>query len=268
MSKSLKDRMDRYEASYNFMIPPRTYTIVRIDGKNFSKYTKQFNKPFDDDLSDVMDIATVNTCQEFNPKFAYTQSDEVSFLFTDFDTIETEMMFKGKVQKLCSLIASKFTAEFNNTMLMRKASQSEDASDFLCDILEGNVLPITACFDARVFIIPDFREVSNYFVWRQQDATRNSVSMAASSYYSHKQLTGVSGSDKQDLLMDKGINWNNYKTKYKRGIVINRKEISVPTLTTNSIENIMRKKWVLDNDTPIFTQDKEFLFNMIPIIGQ
>jgi tRNA(His) 5'-end guanylyltransferase len=262
--KDLGTRMKAFEACYDVRVPARTYVIIRLDGKGFSKYTKMFDKPFDDKLSNVMDVATVELCKYLNPKFAYTQSDEISLVFTDIENIESELVFDGKVQKLCSISASKVTAAFNKTMLRILASFKYNKDELFQKITTGHLPEIDAVFDSRVFIIPDFREVSNYFIWRQQDCTRNSVSMAASANFSHKSLEGKSSEEKQEMLFtQKGINWNDYKTKYKRGTIIRKQKLFVEGQNGEPVE---RSKWLPDYNTPIFTQDKEYLYNLIPTI--
>jgi tRNA(His) 5'-end guanylyltransferase len=259
--KSLSDRMKSYEACYETRVPARTYTIIRLDGKGFSKFTKMFKKPFDDSLSNAMDSATIKLCEYLNPKFAYTQSDEISLVFTDVENIESELIFDGKVQKLCSISASKVTAAFNKTML-QIAALTMSPDELYSKVISGVFPEIDAVFDSRVFIIPDFREVSNYFIWRQQDCTRNSISMAASSVYSHKELEGKSSSEKQEMLFQKGINWNDYKTKYKRGTVIKKHSFEVEGPNN---EVVTRSKWI-PVETPKFTEQKEFLYGLIPVV--
>lgn len=263
-NESLGDRMKAYEACYDVRVPARTYVIIRLDGKGFSKYTKMFEKPFDDKLSNVMDVATIELCKYLNPKFAYTQSDEISLVFTDIENIESELIFDGKVQKLCSISASKVTAAFNKTMLKILATFKYNKDELFEKITSGNFPEIDAVFDSRVFIIPDFREVSNYFIWRQQDCTRNSVSMAASANFSHKLLEGKSSDEKQEMLFtEKGINWNDYLPKYKRGTVIKKQTIFVDG---QNDEPVQRSKWLPDYNTPIFTQEREYLYSLIPTI--
>ncbi len=258
--KSLSERMKAYETCYEIKVPSRSYVIVRLDGKGFSKYTQMFEKPFDGKLSMVMDTATIKLCEYLNPKFGYTQSDEISLVFTDIDNIDSELIFDGKLQKLCSISASKVTAEFNKTML-KVLGLFMKPEDLVKKVTSGNFPEIDAVFDARVFIIPDYREVANYFVWRQNDCSRNSVSMAASAYFSHEELEGKSGNEKQDMLFkEKGINWNDYLPKYKRGVIIKRHPIEV--VGPNG-ETAIRNKW-LPAITPEFTKDKEFLYNIIP----
>lgn len=261
--QDLEKRMKSYEKCYDFRIPNRANLLIRLDGKNFSKYTSNFNKPFDDNLSMCMDTATIKLCQYLNPKFAYTQSDEISLYFNNIENIESELIFDGKVQKLCSIAASKLTSAFNITMLRLISTFKYLPDELLMKITTGDLPEIEAVFDARIFVIPDIREVSNYFIWRQQDCTRNSVSMAASANFPSKFLENKSGSQKQDLLMEKGINWNDYKTKYKRGTIIKKMPVFVEGLNN---EPVMRKKWLPDYNTPIFTQDKEYLYNLLPKI--
>lgn len=261
---SFGDRMKEYESCYNFKIPNRSYVIIRLDGKGFSKYTTMFDKPFDDILSNVMDAATIELCKYLNPLFAYTQSDEISLVFSTIENIDADLPFDGKVQKLCSISASKVTAAFNKTMLRMLAAFKPEEFNLMEKIISGEFPELDAVFDSRVFVIPDFREVSNYFIWRQQDCTRNSISMAASAYFSHKQLEGVKSEKKQEMLFtEKGINWNDYKVKYKRGVVVKR---HVVTVNGSNGEPVTRSKWLPDYNTPIFTQEKEYLYNLIPVI--
>jgi tRNA(His) 5'-end guanylyltransferase len=270
-TKSIGDRMKAYEACYDIRVPARTYVMIRLDGKGFSKYTKMFEKPFDRTLSHVMDFATIELCKYMNPKFAYTQSDEISLMFTDLENIDSELIFDGKVQKLCSISASKITQAFNKKMLQILTFKMEE-SVLIDKIRTGDLPEIDAVFDARVYIIPDFREVSNYFIWRQQDCTRNSISMAASANFSHKLLEGKSSSEKQEMLFqEKNINWNDYETKFKRGSIIKKFPIQVEIKENPKGEigvggYATRNKWLPDARTPVFTQDKQYLYDLIPTI--
>ena len=106
---------------------------------------------------------------------------------------------------------------------------------------------IPAFFDARIFNIP-FEEVTNYFVWRQQDATRNSIQMLGQSYFSHKELHGKNVSNIQDMLMDQhGVNWNDVDTRFKRGQCV-----------TSNFED-ERLTFRIDTEVPVFTQDRDFI---------
>lgn len=229
-----------YENRTKQFLMRRTITMIRLDGRGFSKLTKSLNKPFDDQFSDDMDATAVYLCENIQgAKFAYTQSDEITIVLSDFDNLETSAWFDYNVQKMVSIASSLATAKFNQLRLFR----------------DGNSQ--LACFDARVFQVPTVGEMVNSVIWRQQDCTRNSISMASSANFSHKELEGVKGSDKQDMLFtQKNINWNDYKTKYKRGLVVKRQTIIIDDMNGEPIERI---KWLPDYNIPIFTQDKEYL---------
>jgi len=281
--KSLGDRMKEYEGAYKYKLTPRSYIIIRLDEKNFSKYTKNLEKPFDTDLSDAMNQTAVAVCEEFNGKFAYTQSDEISVLITDVGNIEAQPMFGGSLQKLCSLSASVATAKFNEVRnkqyLMNMMLESEiPMEELIKNQMYGDIVdfPKQAFFDARVFIVPSATEAINHMIWRQQDATRNSISMAGQANFSHKELQGLNGSQVQEkLFSDANINWNDFPTKFKRGVCIFKEEYvrmnhhhvvggknvkSVDTTTT------IRHRMKIDMETPVFTQDTGYLQDLIPTI--
>jgi tRNA(His) 5'-end guanylyltransferase len=263
-NKSLEQRMKEYESCYGFKVPNRSYVIIRLDGKGFSKYTKQFNKPFDDTLSNVMDMATIELCKLMVPAFAYTQSDEISLVFSTIENIDADMIFDGKVQKLCSISASKVTAAFNKAMLRLLLGFKYTPEEMIEKILTNDLPEIDAIFDSRVFVIPDIREVSNYFIWRQQDCTRNSVSMAAHALLGHSATMNKSSGEKQEMIFtEKGVNWNDYAVKYKRGTIIKKTNYMIEGPNG---EEVQRSKWLPDYNTPIFTQETEYLYKLIPTV--
>lgn len=196
-STALGDRMKRYEAVTRDFLPRRTYTILRVDGKAFHAYLRRADKPFDAAFMKAMDETMEALCREVSGTvFAYTQSDEISLLLADFANIHTEPWFGGNVQKMVSIAASCATASF----------RMKDSDP--------------AMFDARVFTIPDPVEVANYFLWRQRDAVRNSVSMAAQANFPHRELQGLNGGQLQEkLFTEKGVNWNDYPARARRGAI-------------------------------------------------
>ena len=278
----IADRIkEYYEDRTKTFLMRRMVTIIRLDGKGFSKWTKGLQKPFDEGFTDDMVETAKYLCANIQgAKFAYAQSDEISVVLTDFDNLETSAWFDYNVQKMTSVAASMATAKFNQLRLVRYAKNNVDpyrstwasVLDGTMDANEINDFKI-AMFDARVFQVPTVDEMVNVMIWRQQDATRNSVSMAASEYFSHKSLEGVSSNDKQErLFQEKGINWNDYPAKFKRGTVIKKEEVtlvkrsdSISDKTTVIDENMIftRNVWNADENTPIFTQNKEYLSNLI-----
>jgi tRNA(His) 5'-end guanylyltransferase len=260
-----------YEDRTKSFLMRRMITIIRLDGKGFSKWTKGLNKPFDEGFTDDMIETAKFLCANIQgAKFAYAQSDEISVVLTDFDNMESQAWFDYNVQKMTSIAASLATAEFNRLRLARILY--EDPTKVWGEIISSYKL---AMFDARVFQVPNVDEMVNTMIWRQQDASRNSVSMAASEYFSHKSLEGVSSNDKQErLFQEKGINWNDYQVKFKRGTVVRKVEttfvikddepIDGKTHVIDSSRIYTRNVWEADVDTPIFTQKKEYLCNLLP----
>jgi tRNA(His) guanylyltransferase len=250
---ALGDRMKaQYENRTRVYLPRRTYTIVRVDGKAFHTYCRGLQRPYDFDLMRDMDRTATALCEAMQgARLAYVQSDEISVLLTDFESTDTEAWFDGNLQKIVSIAASCATAAFNS--------------------FRQGVTSRLAMFDARAFTIPDPVEVENYFVWRQQDATRNSISMAAQAQFGRQQLHGVSGDQMQEMLWrEKGINWNDYPAGARRGRAVVRETYTTDvtyvdkrTQEERIAQNVTRSRWVAV-DSPIFTKDRGWLSERIP----
>lgn len=237
---------DQYEDRTRYFLPRRTYTIIRVDGKAFHTLTKNCPRPFDPLLMSTMDMVAQDLCKEIQgAKLAYVQSDEISILLTDFETIHTDAWFDGNIQKIVSVAASIATKSFN----------------------ANSHMTTQAAFDARVFTIPDPVEVSNYFVWRQQDAVRNSIQMAARAVFSHKECNDKNVNELQEMMFQqKQINWNNYSAGEKRGRVILKEYYDHPDAMIPNA-TVSRSRWAA-RGAPSFTQEKEFLKTLIPVVGQ
>ena len=242
-----------YENRTRILLPRRTYTVIRVDGKAFHTYTRGCKRPFDEDLMCAMDAAMAGLCESIEgARLGYVQSDEISIIVTDFGSTQTEAWFDGNVQKIASITASTATAHFNRARL----AQGNDGM---------------AIFDSRVFTIPDPAEVENYLVWRQQDATRNSISMTAQAHFSHKELQGKSSNELQEMLWQQcGINWNDMPTGFKRGRCCVRRTstddveyVDKRTGEAKVAENVTRDAWQVEMP-PVFTQDKEWLRAILP----
>lgn len=239
---SLGDRMKSFEAISSGRLMKRTPVIIRLDGKSFHTFTKKINstndpsmvdQPFSQKLHKVMSQTMVALCNSIqNAKIGYSQSDEISILLTDWTTFTTDQWFGGNVQKIVSVSASLATAYFNHYY----------AVEFNVNYSEVRNL---AFFDSRVFNLPK-EEVNNYFIWRQNDASRNSVQMLGHYHFSQKQMHCKNNSEIQDMLMlEKGVNWNDTSTWKKRGFCYH----------TNQLQ--------LDVEIPIFTQSKDYINNYI-----
>lgn len=259
-STALGDRMKSYEAVTRAVLPRRTYTLARIDGRCFTNYLRHAARPFDFAFMGVMDQVAAALCAEITGSvFAYAHSDEVSVLITDFGSVHTEPWFGGTVQKIASVAASLATAEFG---FRATAAVMADG------LKVPHVRPV---FDARVFTIPDPVEVANYFLWRQRDCVRNSVAMAAQAHFSHKQLNGLNGSQMQELLWwEKGVTWNDYPDEAKRGRVCQRVTSDEVVTYTDKRSGeecsapAVRSRWI-SSAAPRFTADPgSFLAGIVP----
>jgi tRNA(His) guanylyltransferase len=245
----LGDRMkffERQEVGRVFV--PTLPVCVRIDGKNFSKWTKGLKRPYDPRLVKLMVDTTKYLVEETNAVVGYTQSDEISLILYSED-IKSQVFFNGKVQKIVSVIASMTTGYFNSR---------------IPELIPERV-GRTALFDARAWVTPSLEEAVNVLVWREIDATRNSISMAAHNYFSHKRLQGKSCSDMQDMLMtEKDVNWNDYPSFFKRGTYVRRQKI-VRKFTAEEIDNLPEQHDARKNPDLEIERTEVKILNMPPI---
>ncbi len=259
MKDELGDRMkSHYENRTRVFLPRRTYTIIRVDGKCFSSYTKGCEIPFDMGLINDMNETAKYLCEKIQgAEIGFVQSDEISILMTDFATHQTDAWFDGNIQKIVSVAASMATAKFNQLRLKRilKSFGDENGSYMTLSYVE---LMKLAEFDARTFTIPSKTEVMNYFIWRQQDTVRNSISSVAQSLYSHKELEGKNMKVQQEMIFQKGINWNDYDSVLKRGRFVFKETYIKQTTVKGEFVKSERTHWVA-RGCPTFSQEPEFL---------
>lgn len=233
MSDPIGDRMKRYERAAKTALTWRVPVVVRIDGRAFHTYTKGCARPFDENLIAAMDACAVAVCEEAQgAALAYVQSDEISILLHGYRRLDSQPWFDNEVQKIVSISASIAAAE----MTARSPS------------IFGAMK--RAHFDARVFVLPE-AEVCNYFIWRQQDATRNAIQMMASAHYSHRELHCKNTSIMQEMLFQKGVNFNDAPTRHKRGRCVIREHYS--------LDGAERHRWIVDNEIPVFTKDRAYV---------
>lgn len=203
---TLGDRVKRYEAVSKPLLSRRTPVVVRVDGKAFHTFTRGCEKPFDKQLIKAMAYATKRTSENMQGfKLAYVQSDEASFLLSDYDTLETGAWFDNELNKIVSVTASLFTYYFNDWLRNNHNSTST---------LQG-----VAVFDARAFNVPH-DDFPNVFIWRQRDWERNSVQMLARSLYSQKELHGKNVTQLQEMIRAKGHDWESLSPSLKFGTFI------------------------------------------------
>lgn len=270
---SLGDRMKKYECvSKNFLMR-RQPAIIRIDGKAFHTFTRGFNRPFDDILIKTMQETMKYLCENIQGcVLGYTQSDEITLVLCDYQTLDTDAWFSYNIQKMTSIAASMATMKFNQfftkevqnfCLVVNECGQDIAKKDLEAykNSLKRAVLN-GALFDARAFTVP-INDVTNCLLWRQQDATRNSIQSLAQSLYSHKELHGINTKTLQDkMLIEKNVNWNDLSTTKKRGsccikIIVQNSDIDKKN------ENNLKNIWVIDNEIPIFSQNREYIESRI-----
>lgn len=239
-----------YENRSKTYLTRRTAVIIRIDGCHFHTFCRGLQKPFDPIFIKTMQETTKSLCENIQGcKIGYVESDEISLLLTDYDTLQTDAWFDYSVQKICSVSASMATLFFNKYW-QKNITKTTDKEYY--EVLKKKS-ELGAYFDARAFNLPK-EEVTNYFIWRQNDATRNSIQSLAQANFSQKQIHSLNNSQLQDKLHEeKGINWNDCKTVEKRGSCV----VHVFDKSIN------RSKWIIDEEIPIFTQNRDYIENIL-----
>jgi len=223
MNDKFGDRMKMYEMQTECRLMPLLPTFARVDGRAFHSFTRGMNRPYDERMASAMMETTLNLVRETNACMGYTQSDEITLAWLSTDP-KTQIWFDGRHSKMVSQIAALATLYFYRQCVKEMPEYAER-------------LP---SFDARVWQVPNTSEGANVFLWREWDATKNSISMAAHAVCGDKELHGKNSSDKQEMLFQKGINWNNYPAFFKRGSYVQRRMITKP-FTAVEIERLPPK---------------------------
>jgi tRNA(His) 5'-end guanylyltransferase len=236
-TSSFGDRMKAYEDVSRIYLTRRLPLIIRVDGKAFHSFTRRFDKPYSTPFRDAMLRTAQTLCEETQGcKLAYWQSDEISLLLTDYDKLTTDAWFDKNLQKVVSVSASIATAEFN-------AHFSWWPTRMIYRIEKP------AHFDSRAFVLPK-EEVCNYFLWRQRDASRNSINAIGQAYFPDARLHGLNTDQVQELLFkEKSINWNNLETWKKRGACL---------IYTD-------RGWKIDMEIPLFSQDRDYINRFVNV---
>lgn len=261
---ALGDRMKGHEGRFKYYLPRKAYTIIRLDGRSFSKFTKSCEKPFDRELMTVMQTTMLELCKQIQTcKMGYTQSDEITLVLTDVDSRDTEAWFDGSLNKILSISAAIATAEFNKAwQAMKLAKYIEDIPDAcisiheIYELIQKFIAKLQlGHFDSRAYSLADPWEVFNSVLWRTQDCTKNSIQMVAQALYPKAERSALhckNTAQLHDLIHDKGQNWNDFPTDCKRGSFAIRGEDG----------------WFVDTEGPILSQDKDYFFSRLPLIAQ
>lgn len=274
---------NNYESIPKTRLMRRTPVAIRIDGKAFHTFTKGFEKPFDMVLIKSMQQTMKYLCENIQGcVFGYCQSDEITLILVDYQTLTTDAWFDYEVQKICSISASMATMAFNRFFsenvddYIKKerrfikwdgVSKEEYIKTLLKAVEKG------AMFDARCFNIPK-EEVTNLIYWRQLDATRNSIQMVGQANFSHKELQNKSCNMIQDMLHEqKDINWNDFPTVCKRGTacIKNKRIIGYVDGSGTTIAELinpseLETSWILDTEMPILKgEDRKYVDDLVYI---
>ena len=257
---SLGDRMKDYEGAMQQTLPKRLPMIIRVDGKAFHSYTKDLKKSagvaFDSKFENVMNLTAIKLCEEIQgAQIAYVQSDEISILVHGYKNLNSQGWFDNKIQKIVSVSAAIASTTFT--------LESEILWNFYD---EGEYFPNhkPAYFDSRVFVLPE-ADVCNYFIWRQQDATRNSVQMLARSLYSHKECNNKNNSQLQEMTFAKGRNWNDEPASFKRGRCVAKRLHKQHKSQAMARRSTLDWNWLweVDSDIPVFSDCREYIENFL-----
>jgi len=225
MSDDFGNRMKTYEmVETNRRFLPLLPVYARIDGRGFSKFTKGMKRPYDTRMSNLMIEVTKYLVQQTHAIMGYTQSDEISLLWHS-NHYDSGIIFDGKTQKMTSILSSMATSKIMHLLIKHEDAEFRKYVDRM------------PSFDCRVFNLPNKIEATNTFLWREQDACKNAISMAAHHYYSHKELQNKNSNEMQELLFAKGINFNDYPSFFKRGTFI-RRETTLRNLMDYELEKI------------------------------
>jgi tRNA(His) 5'-end guanylyltransferase len=222
----LGDRMKEYEgAEAGRRLMPLLPALARIDGRSFSTYTRDLARPFDPRLSRLMIETARHLLQEANARLAYVQSDEITLVLAAHDHA-SQIYFDGRIQKMVSQLAAQATVAFNSLLARHLPEKAHGYGE--------GTLPT---FDCRVWNVPTETEAANAVLWREQDATRNSVESAARVLYSQAELHGKNVEVMRQMMLDKGVDWGTYPAFFQRGTYLQRRTVLRP-FTAAEIEQL------------------------------
>lgn len=248
MKDELGDRMKLYEgAEAGRRLMPLLPALARIDGRAFHSFTRGMARPFDATFSACMVETTAALVRDTGACMGYTQSDELTLAW-HARTTQSQIYFDGRVAKMTSQLAAQATLIFYRLVLERMPQYADR-------------LPT---FDARVWNVPNRAEGANVFLWREWDATKNSVSMAASAHYSHKALMGKNSPQKHDMLHAKGVNWSDYPVFFKRGTYVQRRTVAVP-FSAEELDRLPQKHAARTNPALVVERSVCSVLDMPPL---
>jgi tRNA(His) 5'-end guanylyltransferase len=245
----LDDKMRVFETAHDLCALPELYLAARIDGRSFTRLTRevhQFEAPFDARFRDMMVATTEHLMQcGFRVIYGYTQSDEISLLFHP-----EENSFGRKLRKYDSILAGEASAKF------------------------ALLLGAHAAFDCRISQLPNAGLVRDYFLWRNEDAHRNALNgwcywtlrkdglgMTAAT----RRLEGMPVAEKNELLFQHGVNFNDVPNWQKRGVGLYWETYDKPAVNPQTGQEVFakRRRIKVDYELPMRDAYGEFILSLI-----
>ena len=255
MAYDLGERHKNYEEAYDLKIIRRIPIIIRIDGRSFSRLTKRLPRPFSGDMINLMSNAMLVVAKEIEGcVFGYQQSDEITLILRNDQSLTSEPWFGNRVQKMVSVASASATQAFND--LYKKMPEPIE--------LVG-----PAIFDARVFGVPSINEAVNNLIFRQQDCLRNAVTAAAQaelrSRHGRKTADRIlqkrTTIERAEMLRDEcGIDFNtHYPSAFRNGVATYK----IPKIIETENGQLTRQRWALDTDIPVFSKSRDFILGIL-----
>jgi tRNA(His) 5'-end guanylyltransferase len=183
--------------------------LARLDGRAFHTFTRDMRRPYEPAMSRAMIETTRFLVGDATARVGYTQSDEITLAWYEPSQSVTEYAFDGRYQKLASVLAGMASVKFSQLIARDLPAKADTVPHF----------------DCRVWQVPTLADAADVFVWREDDATKNSITMAAGAYYSEPELHGKDAAAKHDLLHARGVNWNDFPAFFKRGSYLQRRAV-------------------------------------------
>ncbi len=239
---ALGDRMKQYENIHNSKIPTEHYYIIRLDGKNFSKFTKGFKKPFDSNFVRAMNNTQIDLLNKFNANTSYSHSDEITLIFNKCDVnLRQKHMFDGRIQKIISCVASYCSVRFNYH-LNNIINNSEHKNEYPIKLLKI-IESYEQIFDGRILSFENKNEITNHQIWRSvHDCNRNAILTYGHAFYSHSELHHKNCTEIIEMLKKHNINWSDIPLHIKHGIYCKKILYDLQTIEQHTNKEITCKR--------------------------
>lgn len=215
--EALGDKHKKYEGMNQQYFMPMLPIMVRLDGKAFHTFTKGLARPYDARMSHCMAVAAKAVLEITQGLIAYTQSDEITVIIP----AQENMFYGGRRDKINSVLAAAASVAFNKAIAIHIPEKAH----------------LDPVFDCRSWQYPTDDLCVESLLWRETDATRNSLTMACSAVYKQHELQHKGFVDQHNMLHEKGINWNNYPNFFKRGSYFAKRKFTkqIDEVTWNKI---------------------------------